>query len=103
MDKAVGLFLTHLSLLFQAFVRDPDGYYIEFCTCENLEIYLRAAMEKNNQHMNSLTALISTKKFSHKLMGKAIKSKKSVEELRFKGKKVLYETSVNHWSLQVVS
>jgi len=24
----------------QAFVRDPDGYYMEFCSCKTLEVYL---------------------------------------------------------------
>ena len=28
----------------QAFVRDPDGYYIEFCSCESLENYLKDKM-----------------------------------------------------------
>ena len=28
----------------QAFVRDPDGYYIEFCSCESLESYLKDKM-----------------------------------------------------------
>jgi len=28
----------------QSFVRDPDGYYIEFCSCESLEDYLTNMM-----------------------------------------------------------
>jgi len=33
----------------QAFVRDPDGYYLEFCSCESLEEFLQEKMtlEKN--------------------------------------------------------
>ena len=67
----------------QAFVRDPDGYYIEFCACEGLEVYLRDMMKKNSQQMSSIS-----NKFSKTLMRKAQDSKKSVEELRTKGKKV---------------
>ncbi|XP_063712181.1 uncharacterized protein LOC134840348 [Symsagittifera roscoffensis] len=32
----------------QAFVRDPDGYYIEFCSCESLEDYLKQIMADNS-------------------------------------------------------
>ena len=35
----------------QAFVRDPDGYYIEFCNCEGLEEVLRA-VPKEEQEWN---------------------------------------------------
>lgn len=31
----------------QAFVRDPDGYYLEFCSCEGLEQYLVQKMTEN--------------------------------------------------------
>jgi len=34
----------------QAFVRDPDGYYIEFCNCDNLEKYLHAKMAEEQVH-----------------------------------------------------
>ena len=30
----------------QAFVRDPDGYYIEFCNCASLEQFLHKKMEE---------------------------------------------------------
>ena len=33
--------------LYQAFLRDPDGYYIEFCSCETLEDYLTDRMAIN--------------------------------------------------------
>ena len=39
--------------LFQAFVRDPDGYYIEFCSCESLNSYLEDRMA-NNQSIESI-------------------------------------------------
>ena len=29
----------------QAFVRDPDGYYIEFCNCESLEEFVHRTPE----------------------------------------------------------
>lgn len=29
----------------QAFVRDPDGYYIEFCNCESLEEFVHRMPE----------------------------------------------------------
>ena len=29
----------------QAFVRDPDGYYIEFCNCESLEKFVHSIPE----------------------------------------------------------
>ena len=32
---------------YQAFLRDPDGYYIEFCSCETLEDYLTDRMAIN--------------------------------------------------------
>jgi len=32
----------------QAFVRDPDGYYIEFCSCQGLEQYLQQQMAVNS-------------------------------------------------------
>ena len=30
---------------FQAFVRDPDGYYIEFCNCASLDEFLHKKPE----------------------------------------------------------
>ena len=35
----------------QAFVRDPDGYYLEFCSCESLEEFFQ---EKMNQQESDL-------------------------------------------------
>ena len=72
----------------QAFVRDPDGYYIEFCDCDGVEVYLRDMMKKNSQQKSNVSSLMATNKFSKTLMRKAQDSKKSVEELRTKGRKV---------------
>lgn len=33
----------------QAFVRDPDGYYIEFCNCEKLEKFLQSQMTEHEK------------------------------------------------------
>ena len=33
----------------QAFVRDPDGYYIEFCNCEKLEKFLQDQMAQHEK------------------------------------------------------
>ena len=40
-------FTMHSLHLYQAFLRDPDGYYIEFCSCETLEDYLTDRMAIN--------------------------------------------------------
>ena len=40
-------FTMHPLHLYQAFLRDPDGYYIEFCSCETLEDYLTDRMAIN--------------------------------------------------------
>jgi hypothetical protein len=36
-------------------VRDPDGYYIEFCNCEKLENYLHQKMEEDSKKWNFST------------------------------------------------
>ena len=43
----INLFTMHSLHLYQAFLRDPDGYYIEFCSCETLEDYLTDRMAIN--------------------------------------------------------
>ena len=40
----------------QAFVRDPDGYYIEFCNCEKLEKFLKEQMEEHDKKWDLSTA-----------------------------------------------
>ncbi len=34
----------------QAFVRDPDGYYIEFANCSTLDEFIHAKMEENEKN-----------------------------------------------------
>ena len=34
---------------FQAFVRDPDGYYIEFCNCSHMEEALNPVTFKDQE------------------------------------------------------
>ena len=43
--------------MLQAFVRDPDGYYIEFCNCQLLENYLHKKMEEETKKFNISTTL----------------------------------------------
>ncbi len=40
----------------KAFVRDPDGYYIEFCNCEKLEKYLHSKMADEAKRWNLSTS-----------------------------------------------
>ena len=41
--------------MLQAFVRDPDGYYIEFCNCNKLEDFLHKKMEEDVKKYNFTT------------------------------------------------
>ena len=41
-----------LFVMFQAFVRDPDGYYIEFCNCQFLEKFLHQKMAEESKKWN---------------------------------------------------
>ena len=63
-------------------------YVSEFCACEGLENYLKDRMKKNSQEMSTLSSVIATNKFGKKMIGKAVKSKKSLEDIRAQGKKV---------------
>ena len=60
----------------------------EFCACEGLENYLKDRMKKNSLEMSTLSSVIATNKFGKKMIGKAAKSKKSLEDIRAQGKKV---------------
>ena len=40
-------------------MRDPDGHYIEFCSCETLEGYLLGSMKKHSQIFKSGRSSIS--------------------------------------------
>ena len=39
----------------QAFVRDPDGYYIEFCDCEKLDKFLHSKVTQYQQKWDFFT------------------------------------------------
>ena len=43
-----------LFVMFQAFVRDPDGYYIEFCNCQFLEKFLHQKMAEESKAPEAL-------------------------------------------------
>ena len=61
---------------FQAFVRDPDGYYIEFCNCEKLEEFLHAKMAEAENQKIDLVRASSLNRMSSKLKMMALDSKK---------------------------
>merc|ERR1711862_385787 len=81
----------------QAFVRDPDGYYIEFCACQPLESYLSDAMAKNRQETMSISRIVAFDKFGKILCEKAVKSKKNLEDMRDCGKKLAAEQRTPDW------
>ena len=43
----------------QAFVRDPDGYYLEFCSCESLEDFFQEKMNLQENKLNLKEVLIA--------------------------------------------
>ena len=65
---------------FQAFVRDPDGYYIEFCNCEKLEQFLHTKMAEDAKKYNFLAAK-SALTIGKKLKTLANDSKETVKQL----------------------
>lgn len=64
----------------QAFVRDPDGYYIEFCNCEKLEMYLHEKMAEEAKKWDMSTTK-SVMNLSKKLKALAMESKTAVKTL----------------------
>ena len=48
----------------QAFVRDPDGYYIEFCNCESLDHYLEKVQQDNSMQLWSAEKTRTLEKYS---------------------------------------
>ena len=51
----------------QAFVRDPDGYYIEFCECGPLEDYLKDKTEEATQLIRNIGSLMKVKTLGERL------------------------------------
>jgi len=71
----------------QAFVRDPDGYYIEFCNCDNLEKYLHAKMAEEQVHkMQTIVRLVQKMKSWANDAKKAIRQRN--QEVRRIGYKI---------------
>ena len=62
----------------QAFVRDPDGYYIEFCNCENLEKFLQAKMAQAENRKLDLVRASSLTRMGSKLKKMALNSKTGI-------------------------
>lgn len=52
-------------------MRDPDGYYIEFCTCESLEGYLTARAEANEKSVENVNGLIKAAALGARLKQKS--------------------------------
>ena len=67
----------------QAFVRDPDGYYIEFCNCDSLDDYLHDLGDKQIEANKawSMSTVVILQKFSHILKEKAENARKMVQWL----------------------
>lgn len=70
-------------VLEQAFVRDPDGYYIEFANCESLERYIRTKMAENEKNWN-LSKAKAVMKASKQLKKVANHSKSTVWRYMYK-------------------
>ena len=57
----------------QAFVRDPDGYYIEFCNCNELDNFLHrkqaenVSLEEQLRRKHSVSSLNSVLKYGNRL------------------------------------
>ena len=84
----------------QAFVTDPDGYYIEFCACQPLEDYLGDAMSRNKEETMSFSRILAFEKFGKTMREKALESKKNLEKMRACGKKVFivqFQSNQNPW------
>ena len=52
-------------------MRDPDGYYIEFCTCDSLEGFLQERMEAAEAQVQDMNALMKAAAFGKRLSEKA--------------------------------
>ena len=59
-------------------MRDPDGYYIEFCACSGLEEYLVAKLAENDATWDVPTTM-TVLKYSRTLKDRAIKSKHFIQ------------------------
>ncbi len=64
----------------QAFVRDPDGYYIEFCNCDTLEKYLHDLAESRAQEEWNIIKTHSLLRAGKMLKQRAHDSKNIVQQ-----------------------
>jgi len=64
---------SDLGRVVQTFVRDPDGYYLEFCSCDGLHEYLdsRAASQQHTLNVESLNTAIYMRQFLKSWASKA--------------------------------
>jgi len=85
----------------QAFVRDPDGYYIEFCNCEKLEEFLHAKMAEAENQKIDLVRASSLNRMSSKLKMMALDSKKVVRQLSQESGMGDYESEVDENELDL--
>ena len=58
-------------------MRDPDGYYIEFCNCEELDNFLH---RKQSENVSRVSSLISVQKYGNRLLKKAQEAKLVVKQ-----------------------
>ena len=75
---------------FQAFVRDPDGYYIEFCNCDELDNFLHRKQSENVSYeeqlrrKHSVSSINSVQKYGQRLRRKSQEAKLVVQQRNWK-------------------
>ena len=80
MKSATFTYLNHLIPVIQAFVRDPDGYYIEFCGCEPLENYLEKKTQEAAHLINNFNAITVPMIYGERLKKLARDAKRTVKK-----------------------
>ena len=85
----------------QAFVRDPDGYYIEFCNCDELDNFLHRKQSENISYeeqlrrKHSVSSINSVQKYGQRLRKKSQEAKIVVQQRNWKVR-ILFETLKFH-------
>lgn len=78
----------------QAFVRDPDGYYIEFCNCAGLDEYLhQTPVGEKTWNLGKAHAVASASKLIRRM---ADDSRRMIEK-----KKEIYQKKLEHGQLDL--
>ena len=80
MKLATFTYLNQLKPVEQAFVRDPDGYYIEFCGCEPLENYLEKKTQEAEHLINNFSAISVPMIYGERLKQLARDAKQTVKK-----------------------